>query len=214
MGKAVIAGVVAGLVGAAVWAGVAYFLNMEIGWVAWGIGLLVGVAVGSAARDEAGATTGGIAVVIAVLSILGGKWAVIELLAQREIGAIDEEIAALVIMDEDCIVRIADETHDAWLDAGYTINFPVGYTIETAYLEEHYPSDLWRAAAQEWDALGLNGQDEMRDEMRGEVREEALAQLGKAKGSAFQASFSLFDIVFFGLAIITAFKVGAGVRNE
>jgi hypothetical protein len=41
----VLAGLGAGLAGAGVWLAIAHFANMEIGWIAWGIGFLVGLAV-------------------------------------------------------------------------------------------------------------------------------------------------------------------------
>jgi hypothetical protein len=42
-------GAVAGLIGAAIWAAIGYFSGLEIGWIAWGIGMLVGaLTVGSA----------------------------------------------------------------------------------------------------------------------------------------------------------------------
>ena len=39
------AGLATGIAGAGVWLAIAHFANMEIGWIAWGIGFLVGVAV-------------------------------------------------------------------------------------------------------------------------------------------------------------------------
>lgn len=73
----IVAGVVAGLVGAAVWGAVAYFLDMELGLLAWGIGGLVGFAVGATAQEDAGPSTGILAVVLSVLSIMGGKYAMV-----------------------------------------------------------------------------------------------------------------------------------------
>ncbi len=41
---ALLAGAIAALIGGAVWAALVAFANLEVGYVAWGIGLLVGVA--------------------------------------------------------------------------------------------------------------------------------------------------------------------------
>ena len=43
--KVIGAGILAGLIGAAIWAGVAYATHREVGLVAWGIGALVGAGV-------------------------------------------------------------------------------------------------------------------------------------------------------------------------
>jgi hypothetical protein len=38
LGKCVVAGLIGGVVGGAIWAAIAYFANAEIGWIAWGMG--------------------------------------------------------------------------------------------------------------------------------------------------------------------------------
>jgi len=47
---ALAAGLVAAIVGGLVWAGIVLFANYEIGWVAWGIGVLVGLAMARTTR--------------------------------------------------------------------------------------------------------------------------------------------------------------------
>jgi hypothetical protein len=43
--SALVGGLVAGAIGAGIWAVIAYFTGFELGWIAWGVGLLVGVGV-------------------------------------------------------------------------------------------------------------------------------------------------------------------------
>ncbi len=73
------AGIVAGLVGAAIWMAIAHFANMEIGWIAWGIGFLVGISVRLAAHrfdiDES-PTLGVYAAAVAVGSIALAKYGI------------------------------------------------------------------------------------------------------------------------------------------
>jgi phosphate/sulfate permease len=76
MVKGIIGGLIAAVIGAGVWAAIAYFTGYEIGWIAWGIGALVGFVAAKAAGDDAGDGLGIVAAVIAVLAILGGKYAV------------------------------------------------------------------------------------------------------------------------------------------
>jgi len=70
-GAAVAAAAGAALVGAVAWAAIVHTTNYEIGYVAWGIGLLVG---GAAVKLGGSGTTMGVtAAALTVLSILGGK---------------------------------------------------------------------------------------------------------------------------------------------
>ena len=70
---AIIAGSVAGLIGAAVWAAIAVFTEREIGWIAIGIGFLVGFAVRVAGRgfEVRFAVIGG---ALALESVIVGKF--------------------------------------------------------------------------------------------------------------------------------------------
>jgi len=66
------AAVAAGIIGAAIWAATAKFANYEIGYVAWGIGALVGGA--AMFMGAAGRFGGMVCAVVALLSIAGGKY--------------------------------------------------------------------------------------------------------------------------------------------
>lgn len=68
-------GLAAAALGAAVWGAVAYFSNYELGILAWGIGLAVGFAVGQLARFR-GIVAQAVAMALALLGIVGGKYAV------------------------------------------------------------------------------------------------------------------------------------------
>jgi len=73
---AIIGAVAAGIAGAAVWAGITLGADMEIGWIAWGIG----AAIGAAYFKLGGRSVTGPALcaVIAVASIGAGKYAAFE----------------------------------------------------------------------------------------------------------------------------------------
>jgi hypothetical protein len=69
------AGSIGGLVGAFVWAAIVYFAHAEVGWIAWGIGFVVGICVRfSAGEEQEGAFPGGVAILISAASILFGKY--------------------------------------------------------------------------------------------------------------------------------------------
>lgn len=64
-----IGGTIAGIIGALIWGGIAYSSGYEIGWIAWGIGGLVGFGVLVGVGEEAGLVSGIMALVFANLSI-------------------------------------------------------------------------------------------------------------------------------------------------
>ncbi|MEZ6103915.1 MAG: hypothetical protein R3E01_33665 [Pirellulaceae bacterium] len=68
---AIVGAIVAGLFGAFVWAAISYYANLEVGYVAWGIGLVVGVS--AHALGAQGQGMGIACATIALLSMLGGK---------------------------------------------------------------------------------------------------------------------------------------------
>jgi len=68
---AIVGAVAGGAVGAAVWAVIAWKLDMEIGYVAWGIGFLVGFV--AVLCGGSGKVNGVMCAIVALLSIFGGK---------------------------------------------------------------------------------------------------------------------------------------------
>jgi hypothetical protein len=75
----IVCGAIGGAVGAGIWAAVGYFSHYEVGWIAWGVGVLVGFGVRLAADDADGTTPGVIAAGLAIAAVLAGKYLVVSL---------------------------------------------------------------------------------------------------------------------------------------
>jgi hypothetical protein len=73
----VLAGILVGIPAAVVWAVIARFTGYEIGWVAWGVGAIVGYAVAKSAHEPS-ASLGPTAAAIAVGSLLLAKILILE----------------------------------------------------------------------------------------------------------------------------------------
>ncbi len=146
---AILGGVVGGLVGAAVWGAVTYYSGWEIGWIAWGIGGLVGLGVYQGGRGHGGAGLGAIAVVLALAAVLLGKYATvrIELSAFLTSGVVPQSIIA------DIIVAEREE-------AGRPVRMPRPDLAES--LRETYPPDIWNEAVQRWEAMDPQTQEAAR----------------------------------------------------
>ena len=68
-----IGGIVGGMIGGGGWVAIAYFTNQEFGWLAWPVGLLVGLGIhfGSSADTRGGFLRGAVAVVLALAAVMG-----------------------------------------------------------------------------------------------------------------------------------------------
>jgi len=80
---AIASSLISALVGVLIWAAIAYFANLEVGYVAWGIGLLVGVA--SAKTGGKGPAMGVVCALLTLLSIFGGKMLATDYIIKKEL---------------------------------------------------------------------------------------------------------------------------------
>ena len=204
--KWVVAGTVGGLVGAAIWAGISYATNFEVGYIAWGIGLLVGICVRLVAgENEEGFAPGLTAAVIALGAVVLGKFAAISMLvAGIDIGEFAE------VTPNDMIVRLADEIVQERETKGQKVVFPGGKTIADANAQADYPPDIWQAAAAKWQAVSPDEQQKQLAAAREENRALMAGMQGQLRQAGFWASFGLFDALWFFLAAGTAYKLGHG----
>jgi hypothetical protein len=90
--RAVAGGLVAAIVGGIVWALIVKASDYEVGFVAWGIGFLVGTAVVFATRGAKGRSLQLVAVALALVGILIGKYLSFALVVQDEAETFGESI--------------------------------------------------------------------------------------------------------------------------
>lgn len=207
---AVFGGLVAGLIGAAVWCGIAYFTGYEIGWIAWGIGALVGFGTLLGAQ-EGRIEAGLIAVVISLAAIAGGKYATVELMYFQAMG--DSDWLAQYENEGFIISYLADDALAREQEAGRTLDYPAGADLDMPDGPEDYPARVWATAESEWDAMTIDEQTAFREEKI----EEAKLLMGEfhdaVVGEGFVASFGFMDLLFGALAVFTAFKIGSGLSS-
>ena len=199
-------GVVAASVGGAVWVGLSYFLNVEVGYLAWGIGFLAGLGVRYAAGDDEGFLPGAAAVIAAVGVVAFSKYMAVSLAVNAALGGFDPGAMPDYANDRDAaLVRYADTL----IEAGHPeatapdLRWPPGQSYETARLPEHYPPALMAYAGEQWDTMS--------DDLRATLIEgwSEPFDLDGVKQEAFVAQFGVFDLLWFGLAAFTAFGLGS-----
>lgn len=105
--KAAIAGTIMALLGALLWAAIVYYGKLEIGYLAWGIGLAVGLAIAWASKGG-GFVNGALAVLLTVGSILGGKYLAVQWVVGRQLQPEIEKFEARWT-EEFAISYLADE---------------------------------------------------------------------------------------------------------
>lgn len=184
------------LVGAGIWFGVAYATHYEIGWIAWGVGVLAGLGMlfGYGKPDVLG---GLVAAGMAIGAIMLGKLLLFHSIFGPMLAGADHadgterqqyaEVIAYELMEEPNLPPNASEAEE-----------------ERAYDAAH---DAALARAKE--RVSKMTDEEVRGKLK--THRDEQRELGrKAYGMMFWSfSFGLIDIVFFVLAIATAFKLGA-----
>ena len=129
--------VAGGLGGALIWALVAFITGSELGWLAWGIGALVGFCVRSGFPGELSSRTGVLAGAVAVGAILLGKWIAFSVTVE-DVG----EQEAIATYTE---VLILERER-----SGQTIVWP---DDDDGSFEGQYPEDVWEDAERWFSSL-------------------------------------------------------------
>ena len=208
--KAAGGGAVAGVIGAAIWGGITYATHREIGWIAWGMGFLVGLGVRLVARDNDGVNYGMIAVALAFLSIVLGKYLAVALIVddvQKEIGKI-----AFTVTDEDMVANKADEVAKEWQAKNKPVYAPApaGTTNFKDVMAKNYLPAVTAEARKRWQAIPAGDRQKLIDAKKAEFEELKANLGGSVRKRAFADSFTPFDALWFILAGITAFRIGSG----
>lgn len=206
--KAIGGGIVGSLIGTAIWVAIGYGTHREIGWIAWGIGALVGLGVRIASQEWHGPTPGAIAVAIALLSVVAGKFLVVSLIVRQNINNFQIEIT-----DDDLMQTLA---HDIVKDRnakGKKVVWPVGMKAEDANKATDFPRDVWQEATKKWNSSSPDDKQTMRKREVADFARLKDAIHRDARSDAFKSSFGIFDLLWFGLAAFTAFRIGSGLSR-
>ncbi len=203
----------AAVVGAAAWGGITYLTNYEIGYVAWGIGLLVGVGakIGGSSGKLAGVCCG----LLALASIFAGKVLAIDFSAPAEVRKGVADSATPEMFNE----MSADATAFAALTSE---NQHAAFMIERNYAEgqnagEVSPEQLayFRSASVPillWMHAEKPAYEAWKDRFVNDVSATYLAQMPSAQ-FAF-AELGIIDIIFAVLGVGTAYKLASMSATE
>jgi hypothetical protein len=215
--KMVLYGIAAGLLSAILWAGFSYATGRELGWIAWGVGLLVGVAIRLAADDVGGWGPGIMAVAIALVSILCGKYLAVRFVVAGEFAGVQE-----VLKDFDpefAKVELGIEVAAEYEAQKKKLDWPKKTRLLTAETRgpqtaSEFPAVVWKETNRRWEKLTPDEQGRRIAVAKKNVEQRIDTMRRKALVRGFDLSFSVFDILWFLLAAATAFRIGSGVASE
>lgn len=211
--RCLLGGTAGGLIGLAIWAAVAHFTGFEVGYIAWGVGFLTGFGVRAMSQDHSGAVFGVLAVLLAAASIAGAKYLVV-CIQLSDLGEI--AIEAEPDSSDALIANVAVEVGQEFEQEGRNVDWPPPDELDDeAQIEAlRQKSEVWQEAARRWNELPP---DEKQTRIK-QHNEEMAKLMGELKGlfrdAAFQASFTAYDLLWFGLAALTAFRLGSGNFEE
>jgi tellurite resistance protein len=209
--KAVLAGAIAGAVGAGAWALIGYSVGYEVGYLAWGIGGLVGFAVawGNAGVKTSPMAAGLLAVGISVLSIVGGKYLTVVVTLSDPTEVVQE----LMENDEYVMSYAADVVVEELENSGQAVQWPLGVDPDFADSSEDYPPAIWAEAEVRWNELSEEERSEFRNLLAEDLTVWVSSNNQATQEEVFLETFGPLDILFFGLAIVTAFGAAGGTRK-
>lgn len=202
MARAAAFGVLGGAVGVGVWAAIAHFTGYEVGFVAWAVGGLVGVAAILGAQGRGSTSLGVMTAVIAVGAILAGKLVGAHLLI--------EDMASEASLDDTACCSLATDIVAEFEEEGVELIWPDPES-DVAGVTFGFPVAVWDRARDRWNGMD----DAARAELTTSLESEEATARGVATGVVFAASvLRPSSLLWIGLAIASAFKLGATRPGE
>lgn len=176
-----------GVLGAAIWGAVAYFLRAEFGWIAWAIGALVGWCAWRAADTKPSRARGLVAASVAIASIVGGKFAGATLEVQHR-----AHIAGGELTDAEARAFLANS-----------------FRLDTDAISDEAQAALELNAKKVWAAWSPADRLTYKEQVAVHVRAEAAEGGTSLVTSEFFGGLSFFDLFWGALSYATAFRLAA-----
>lgn len=200
-GIAVLVGAIAAIISGAIWAAIAIFLNMEIGWIAILVGIITGAAV-AMVTDERSPRVAFTAAGLAVLGLLIGKVGFIEysLRSYNGVQSLDDVvISGMMVMEMNEKGEIDKEVVEWWNDSQEGDAPPANIKDKVMNAEKKIQARF----------AGLTKDDKKRLQKKAfDKISSSLSLVDKVK-----ATLSFWDVLWFLLAVSTAWGIGNGTSS-
>jgi hypothetical protein len=183
----VVAAIVGGGVGMSLYIGLGVQTGREYIILVPLTGLGAGAAVAMLTRDRASNYSGIVAGIVAVMLILSGRYLLMDQIIRK---VIREAAANIVIDDAAATSLLADQLAAQWQSQGRELKWPEGQSVETAFYEEDYPADLWKAAAKELAAMTPEARQTFEQQARDDFANSAGEFAAEYSDEFFRKSFT------------------------
>jgi hypothetical protein len=193
---ALMAGLFAALAGAGIWTAVTAMTNTEFGWIAWGVGGLVGFVM-SRLTTERSVKLGATAALLAALGLAIGKVATVRVM-------IPTYGSELVLENEEILAA----AFAADMRTGERYSPEVSIQLAGLRSSDSLPPALQNRMMDEAQMRMANAPPAEKERVAKVFTQGILADLDL--GEQLMGSLSIFDLLWFGLAISTAFKLMRG----
>lgn len=211
--------------GALIWAAVAYYARLEIGWIAWGLGGLAGLGMAFGNRKP-GVVPGVTAATIAILGLLLAKAMLFGVYVyQFSTGdSNDIEVLRVYVTGHEAYAEAEKRSlNEEQTDQQWDALFEAAEQRVAAMSDEEVRSRAAQYREEDARAAAEHVAAEPADEQAAHSSSEPAESLSEAQGGAgaedvawgemfvgfLQATFSPIDLLFIGLALFTAFRLGA-----
>ena len=206
-------GLIGAILGAIAWAVITAVTGYEVGYVAWGIGLLVGF--GAKLAGGYGKTAGVTCAVLALVSIFAGKMLAVQYVFEKELREVVEQEVTRVLYDE--VVADAADFSGVASEHEYPA-FMVAHGYTEADDPERVPAEDLAGFTNTWVGTLREFQtdppsyEEWREKHVETAVDSALAQSSIAEFVI--EDLGLLDAVFALLGLATAYKIACGTRED
>lgn len=198
LARGFVGSILGGLVGGFIWTSFSYGTGYELGFVAWVVGALAGYGMARASDGCTSRAAGFLAALVALVAIPCAKLAVVHL-HTRELLAEAGEFTEENIVDE-----FAHEDVMARYDEGELTDEDL-----EVYWENGPDTETLAAAQARWDGLSAEDQEARLTEGRAAADSEMENATLALDLLFFLFSFGPYDLLWFGLALTTAYKIGS-----
>jgi hypothetical protein len=206
--------VLGGLLGGAVWALIVHFTHYELGIIAWavgvaaGFGMLIGAKIGG---DFDGWPAGLIAAIIAVASLGGSKFANVEILLTRARAEAQSQLQST--MSVDAKVILADQLSDEYTQRKIKLSteqVEVPYVLGTT----SYAKNLWEDCETRWSKMSESEKASYIAAFEYAQSQAMNSATDSNRKDVYKDLFSLYDILWCILAVLSAARIGSGAMDD
>lgn len=195
--------IIGGAIGAFIWVTFSYGTGYELGFIAWAVGALAGYGMARGSDCCGSQAAGALAAIVAFTAIPCAKLAVVHL-NTRELLA-----DAAVYTEDDVLSDFAYDDVMARYDAGELTD----EDLEN-YWELGPDDDMLAAAQQRWDSMSASQQKQHLEEKSAAAREDVKSATFALNLIGFLFSFGAFDLLWFGLALTSAYRLGSADNSS